>query len=259
MEKAGGQDPGGPGVQELPPRRARPARCRVDARGPQDLLDGRRRNGGAEPGQVAVDPPVAPQRVLPSQADGYPGDAPDRRRAAGPAARARVVLPRGQPAVPGQQRRGRDREDPCRPPPRHERGQRSEPGPIRWLVPDPAGVPAQHRVLMPEHQQPGVLRPVPAEHQRNQPEYPAHQQIRGLQRHPASQPSPHQARSHYGRSTRQSSIRAAHHPARAAPVLQGCYRLRQHLSRLHCVWLLAQRARTRGPPQHRPGVCDRVR
>src|ERR1019366_1976165 len=96
------------------------------------------------------------QRVLPRQADGYPGDAPDHLRAAGPAARARAVLPRGQSAVPGQQRRGRHREGPGPPPPRDERGQRSEPGPVGGLVPGPgrrsgaaprshAGAPAAQR------------------------------------------------------------------------------------------------------------------
>ena len=69
-----------------------------------------------------------------------------------------------------KQCRGRHREDPGPPPPRDEPGQRSEPGPIRWLVPGPADVPAQHRVLMPQHRQFSVLRMIPAEHQRNQPE-----------------------------------------------------------------------------------------
>jgi hypothetical protein len=59
-----------------------------------------------------MDPPVAPQRVLPREADGDPGDAPHRRRPSGSAPRARVVLPCDQSAVPGQQRRGCHREDP---------------------------------------------------------------------------------------------------------------------------------------------------
>ena len=36
-------------------------------------------------------------------------------------------------------------------------GQRREPQPVARLVADPAGLPAQHRVLMPQHQQFGVL------------------------------------------------------------------------------------------------------
>jgi hypothetical protein len=38
------QDPGGLCAQELPPRRAIPSRRGVDARGPQDLVDGRWRD-----------------------------------------------------------------------------------------------------------------------------------------------------------------------------------------------------------------------
>jgi len=56
-----------------------------------------------------VNTAVTPERVLLRQADGEPGDAPDRRRAAGPASSAGVVFPGGEPAVPGQQRRGMNR------------------------------------------------------------------------------------------------------------------------------------------------------
>jgi hypothetical protein len=48
--------------------------------------------------------------------------------------------------------------------------ERGEPGPVGWFVPDPAGVPAQHRVLVPENQQLRVLRPVTADHQDSQAE-----------------------------------------------------------------------------------------
>ena len=49
-------------------------------------------------------------------------------------------------------------------PARWEPRQRGEPRPVGWLVPHPAGVPAQHRVLVPECQQLSILRPVAAEH-----------------------------------------------------------------------------------------------
>jgi hypothetical protein len=58
------------------------------------------------------------------------------------------------------------------------------------VIPHPAGVPAQHRGLVPEHQQLGALLPVPADHQHGQAEQPAHQQADDLERHLASQPSP---------------------------------------------------------------------
>jgi hypothetical protein len=46
------------------------------------------------------------------------------------------------------------------------RARQTRPG--RPLVPDPAGGPAQHRVLMPEHQQLIILRQISAEHQHEQ-------------------------------------------------------------------------------------------
>jgi hypothetical protein len=47
-------------------------------------------------------------------------------------------------------------------------------------------VPAQHRVLVPEHEQPGILGRVAAEHQDGQAEHPARQQVDDLEQHPAS-------------------------------------------------------------------------
>jgi len=61
------------------------------------------------------------------------------------------------------------------------------------LVPHTPSVTAQHRILVPEHQQLSFLRPVPAEHQDSQAEYLANQQVDDLERHSASQPSPRQA------------------------------------------------------------------
>jgi hypothetical protein len=57
------------------------------------------------------------------------------------------------------------------------------------LVPNPAGVPAQHRVLLPEHEQFSIFHPVAAEHQDGHAEDPGRQQIDDLEQHPASQPS----------------------------------------------------------------------
>ena len=122
------EDPGCLCVQELPPGRTVPARRGIDARGTQDLIDGGRRDRHAQLGQLAMNPPVAPERVLARQADGEPGDAADRRRSSGLAPLARVVLPRGEPAMPGRQRRGRHRKDPGPAPPRDEPYERGVPG-----------------------------------------------------------------------------------------------------------------------------------
>jgi hypothetical protein len=76
-------------------------------------------------------------------------------------------------------------------------------------VSDPAGVAAQHRVLMPEHQQLGLLRLVPADCQDSQAEYPANQQVDDLEQHQASQPLPRPDCWRRHRSAAQSIIRAA--------------------------------------------------
>ena len=80
-------------------------------RSTQDLPHRGGRDRHARFRQFAVDPAVSLQRILPSQANDKAGDARDCRRAAGLAPLARVVLARGQLAVPGQQRRWRHGED----------------------------------------------------------------------------------------------------------------------------------------------------
>ena len=139
--------------------------------------------------QFAVDPAVSPQRILLRQPNDMAAMPGTRRRAAGLAAIAHVVPVGGQPAVPGQECRWLDGEDFGPPPAGYEPRQRSEPRPVSWLVPDPVGVPAQHGVLVPEHQQLSLLRLVPTECQDSQAEYPANQQVDDLEQHPASQPS----------------------------------------------------------------------
>jgi hypothetical protein len=99
-----------------------------------------------------------PQWILFRQADDEAGDARSCRRAAGRAPLARVVFARDQPAVPGQQRRWRNPEDGGPAPAGYKPCQRREPQPVSRPVPDPAGVAAQHRVLMAEHEQLGYAR-----------------------------------------------------------------------------------------------------
>jgi hypothetical protein len=108
VQEIGGEDPSGLGVQELPPAGARAARCRAGASSVQDLPDGGRRHGDAKLEQLALDPAVAPQWILPRQAQHQPLDPRGSGRTAGPAPPARAVLLFGQPAVPGQERRRRD-------------------------------------------------------------------------------------------------------------------------------------------------------
>jgi hypothetical protein len=67
--------------------------------------------------------------------------------------------------MPGEERRRCHREDFGPAVTRYEPSQPSEPDPAGRLVTHPAGVAAQHRVLVPEYQQSGILRQVRAEHQ----------------------------------------------------------------------------------------------
>jgi hypothetical protein len=45
-------------------------------------------------------------------------------------------------------------------------------------------MPPQYRVLVPEHEQLGILRPVAAKHHDSQAEYPAREQVDDLEQHP---------------------------------------------------------------------------
>jgi hypothetical protein len=87
--------------------------------------------------------------------------------------------------------------------------QRDEPGPVSRLIPYPAGLPPQDRVLVPEYQQFSILRQVTAAHQDGQAEHPACKQVHDLEQYPPTQPSPRLACWRTRRSAMQSSIRAA--------------------------------------------------
>jgi hypothetical protein len=80
---------------------------------------------------------------------------------------------RGPVCVPGQQRRRRDGKYFGPGPARYEPCQSGEPHPVGGLVTHPAGVAAEHRVLVPEHRQLSILSQVPAEHEDSEAEYPA--------------------------------------------------------------------------------------
>jgi hypothetical protein len=77
-------------------------------------------------------------------------------------------FPRGELACQASSVAGVTGKTPAQRRPRDEPGERGEPGPVTWPVPHLDGVPAQHRVLMPECQQPSVPGMVPAEHQDSQ-------------------------------------------------------------------------------------------
>ena len=83
-------------------------------------------------------------------------------------------------------RRRSNREDLGRALTWDESRQRGEPGTVGRLIPHPADVPPQYRVLMPENQQLSILRQLTAERQDDQAEHPARKHVDNLEQHPAS-------------------------------------------------------------------------
>ena len=59
--------------------------------------------------------------------------------------------------MPGQERRRGHREHLAPPAPGDQPGERGKPHPVARLVADPTDLAAQHRVLVPEHQELGIL------------------------------------------------------------------------------------------------------
>ena len=108
---------------------------------------------------------------------------------------ARVVpLACDQPPVPGEQRRRGHREYLAPPAPGDQLGQCREPQPVGRLVADPADLAAQHRVLVPEHQQLGILGHLTPGQHHQAVEQAAHEQVadsrRSLSDDPSSQDCP---------------------------------------------------------------------
>jgi len=83
-----------------------------------------------------------------------------------------------------QQRRGRDRKDLTPALARYEPCQRSEPGPVDGLVPRPADVAAQHRVLVAQDQQLRILGKITTDQHDQQPEHGTDDQVDGGEDHP---------------------------------------------------------------------------
>jgi ADP-ribosylglycohydrolase len=199
-------------------------------------LTGRR--SVAESDQLAVHPPVPPPGVLCRDADHEFADRSRRARPPGtPAARV-VQLARGQPPVPGEQRRPGHRKHLTPPAARDQSRQRRQPQPVGRLVADPADLAVQDRVLVPEHQDFGVLgHPVPRQH-RQAAEQAAYEQVEDGNDHSSMIPAgkPDQARSN-NRAPQDNCHRtpgtSRHHPVSLAQ--RGCRRRPQ----VRCKNLLA--------------------
>ena len=143
--------------QELLPRRTRTARCGVDPGVMQDLPHRGGRDAVAELDEFALHPPVSPGRIVDGHADNELADRVCRARPSGTPTGRVVPSACDQLSVPGEQRRRGHREHLAPSAPGDQPGQGREPQPVARLVADPPDLTAQHRVLMPEHEEFGVL------------------------------------------------------------------------------------------------------
>jgi len=139
----------------------------------------------AEPDQLALHPPVPPGGALRGDADHELADRGGRGRPPGTTAARVVPLARDNPPVPGEQRRRGHREHLAPPAAGNQPRQRCKPQPVARLVTDPADLTAQDRVLVPEHQQLGILgHPLPCQHHQTA-EQAAYKQVEGRNDHSA--------------------------------------------------------------------------
>jgi hypothetical protein len=111
----------------------------------------------AEPDEFALYPPVPPRGVVCRDAEYERADRGCRGWQSGTPATRVVPLARDQPPMLGEQRRRGHCKHLIPPAARNQPWQCREPQPVARLVADPADLAAQDRVLVPEHQELGVL------------------------------------------------------------------------------------------------------
>ncbi|MCW2918565.1 MAG: hypothetical protein JWN52_6633 [Actinomycetia bacterium] len=167
------------GGQELPPGRRSPPRCRAKTGCGQDPADGALPHPMAQADQLALDSPVSPSGILLGQSD----DQVTHRSGIGGLPGLFGYLQRCLTSpVPGQQ--GARRHDPMCPQPlwklTGERGQDRPVGPIRSRTRD---LTAQHRHLMPQHEDFHLLGGIAASHQHQPPHDPDQDQIQQTETH----------------------------------------------------------------------------
>jgi hypothetical protein len=156
LEEVGGQDRCGLAVQELRPRWPCPSGRGRDTRPTQDLPHCGRRQRQTQAGQLPVNAPVAPGRVLPSETQDQPPDVavsgwPSRSRRVG----RRRPPPPDDVAMPTQHRLRRDDHPQPHPAgPRDHPQQRRQQCPISPSHPRSgrSSMPLQNRELMAQQQ-----------------------------------------------------------------------------------------------------------
>jgi hypothetical protein len=159
--------------------------------------------GGSDPvaelDELTLHSPVPPRRVICRHPDHELADRGCRGRPPGtPSARV-TPLACDQPSAPGQQCRRGHREHLAPSPPGDQPGQCREPQSVGWLVTDSADLTAQHHVLVPQHQEFGILGHLTPGQHHQAAQQAAHEQVGDGEDHSAMIPTrkdcPDQARS----------------------------------------------------------------
>jgi hypothetical protein len=197
MDKVDRENAAGLRRQELLPGRAGAAGCEADPGGVQDLPHGGGRDPVAELDEFALHAPVPPGRMVRSDADDELPDHSRRGRSSGTPPVRVIPFACDQSPVPGQQRRRGHREHLAPPAPGDQPRQCRKPQPAGWLVADPADLTAQHRVLVAEDQELGILGHLtPGQHHQTG-EHTAQEQVDAREDHSVMIPArkPGQARS----------------------------------------------------------------
>ena len=135
--------------QELRPGRGRPSRSGLDAMAMQDYPHARGREPDSHCGQLPVDPPIAPGRMLIRQAKDQRDRASRKARSSRPSMSVGPLLSHQIP-MPTQQRLGLDKE-PSSANSRQKPAQSSEYCSIRWLQGRTHHLSAQDSHLVAEH------------------------------------------------------------------------------------------------------------
>ena len=147
----------------------------------QDRPDRARPDPDAEPEQLALDPPVAPTRVLARESNDQFTNLGRRRRATGTAMRIRPAA-RHQLTMPAQKRRRRDHERSPRPP-RQYPAEGSKQRSISLAQPRTSHLTLEHEKLMAQQQDLDLLLPLRAKPQNDQLEQAPQRPIQKRQNH----------------------------------------------------------------------------
>jgi len=159
----------------------------------QDLPHRGERDPVAELNELALHPPVPPGGIVRGDADHELADRGCRGRPSGTPPAGIVPFTCDLPPVPGEQRRRGHGERLSPATPGNQSRQRREPQPIARLVADPADLTAQDRVLVPQHQQLGILGRLPPAPHHQAVEQATRKEVDDREDHPAmiSNPTGH--------------------------------------------------------------------